>query len=308
MVGLCLIAVFAVSAVGAGSAMAKDPYTVNTWGQYKHCAYENTELTDCFAGITAGGGKGGFFEYGKVKVKLNKSITLQGGFKGENGGLEVYPAVNGGETLEAPELKVTGGIGVLSKQIQKEAKWPAALSESWKEAKKNKESAVFAKIEMASNECFEVPGCLDTEHLIFEQGVAFRLPLKVKITSPWLEKLASGPCYIASDENPIHINLTTEGAGYSGSLRFNEEFTQILTAESKLVDLGWHIPTTSGANGCGGEYEAFVDKALNLALEVETPEGFERAGRTGVVVLQGNLHDALTENVRTLGVASGEIP
>jgi hypothetical protein len=312
MVGLCLIAVFAVSAVGAGSAMAKDPYTVNTWGQYKYCDYSGEghlgELENCFAGITAGGSKGGFFEYGKVKVKLNKSITLQGTFKGEENHIEVSPAINGGETLEAPELKVTGGISVLSKQVQQEAKWPTALSESWKEAKKNKESAVFAKIEMAGNECFEVAGCLDTENILFEEGVAFRLPLKVKITSPWLEKLASGPCYIASDANPIHINLTTEGAGSAGSLTFNEEFSQIMLGDTKLVDFGWHIPKVSGANGCGGEYEEYVDKALNIALEVEYPEGGEVAQRKGIVVLQGNLHNALIEAVKKAGVESGELP
>jgi hypothetical protein len=309
MVGLCLIAVFAVSAVGAGSAMAKDPYTQFTWGQYKACPYEEPyeNVTDCFAGITAGGGAGGFFEYGHVKVKLNQSIKLQGGFKGGGSGVEVVPAAHGYETLEAPELKVTGGIGILTKKIQQETKWPTALSESWKEAKKNKESAVFAKIEMAGNECFEVPGCLSTENILFESGTAFRLPLKVKVTSPWLEKLESGPCYIGNDENPIHINLTTEGSGRAGRFAANEEFTNLFFSQTKLVDLGWHIPKISGASGCGGAYEEYVDKALNVALEVEFPEGAELA-KTGIVVLQGSTHDAAKEGVLTEGVASGEIP
>jgi hypothetical protein len=309
MVGLCLAAVFALGAVLSGSALAKDPYTQNTWAQYKGCPYENTELDYCFAGITAGGGKGGFFEYGHIKVKLNQSIILQGGFKGAGSEIEVAPAREGYETLEAPELKVTGGISLLTKQIQQETKWPAALTESWKEAKKNKEGAVNVKIEMAGNECFEVPGCLDTENILFEEGVAFRLPLKVKVTSPWLEKLASGPCYIGNDENPIHINLTTEGSGRSGSLVFNETFTNIFLHDSKLVDTGWHITKASGAKGCGGEYEEYVDKALNLALEVESAEGYELSWKKGIVSLQGNLHNGNRKvGVLEEGVAKGEIP
>jgi hypothetical protein len=312
MVGLCLIAVFAVASVAASSALAaKSPYNVNTWGQYKACPYDDAEVENCFAGITEGGSKGGYFEYGKVKVKLNQPVALHGGYKGAGSEIEVVPARSGYETLEAPPLKVTGGIGLLTKQIQQSAQWPAALTESWKEAKKNKESTVFAKIEMAGDECFEVPGCLDTENLIFEGGVAFRLPLKVKVTGPWLEKLGGGPCEIGNDENPIHINLTTEGSGRSGEVKFNEpNFLSLAITNTKLVDLGWHIPVASRATGCGGEYEKYVDRALNIALEVENggQEGSEIKGRTGIVVLQGSTYNGSVEGVTTEGFESGELP
>jgi hypothetical protein len=132
--------------------------------------------------------------------------------------------------------------------------------------------------------------------------VAFRLPLKVKVTSPWLEKLGGGPCLIGSDENPIHINLTTAGGGRSGELLFNEEFTNLDLKNTKLVDLGWHITPASGPKGCGGEYETYVDDALSRALEVQN------ASRTGIVVLQGNTHDAAASAVLSEGFASGELP
>jgi hypothetical protein len=308
MAGLGLLGALLLIEIGAGSALAKDPYTVNTWGQYKYCDYENYpggELTDCFAGITNGGGKGGFFEYGKVHVKLNQSIYLHGSFKGAGPEIEVEPAVHGGETLEAPPLKVRGGITLFSKALQEQEEWPAALSESWKAAKKAKEKDVYVKIEMAGNECYEVPGCLDTENILFEEGVAFRLPLKVKVTGPWLETLGGGPCYIGSDEHPIHINLTTEGAGAAGELSFSEEFTQINLAQSKLVDLGWKIEPESGPKGCGGAYESYIDAALENLLEMS---GYVGAGRSGIVVLQGNLHDAAISVVQEEGEASGEIP
>jgi hypothetical protein len=294
MVGACLIAVFAVFAVAAGSASAKDPYTVDTWGQYKNCPLEAPGITDCFAGITAGGSKGGSFQFGKITVKLNKPIVLQGGFKGGGSEIEVIAPTNGAETLEAPELKVAGGLSVISKLNQEEAEWPQALKDSYKEAKKNKEAGVNVKIEVAGNELYEVPGGLDTENLLLEEGAAFRLPLKVKVTSPWLEKLGGGPCYIGSDAHPIMQHLTSGDAGRAGSLGFNDAGTNIEISDSKLVDVGWHIEEASGASGCGGsEYETFVDNALDKALEIHP-------WKTGITVLQGNLHDGASSAVRQI--------
>ena len=311
MLGAGVLAGVIAGALFAVPALAKDPYTQETWGQYKACPYEEPieNVTDCFAGITAGGGNGGFFEYGHIKVKLNKSIKLQGGFKGGGSHIEVVPATHGYETLESPELSVQKGIKVITPLIQEEAKWPQALKEGFKQAAKNKESAINVKIEMAGNECFEVPGCLDTENILFEEGTAFRLALKVKVTGPFLEKLGGGPCMIGSDEHPIHINLETGGSGRAGNFSANEEFTNLFFSQTKLVDTGWHISKESGATGCGGpEYEPYVDKALNIALEVEFPEGFEISWKKGVVILQGNTHDAAKNGVTSEGVASGEIP
>jgi hypothetical protein len=308
MVVACLIASLAVGAIGAGSALAKDPYTANTWGQYKGCPYElygqpePNDITDCFAGITAGGSKGGYFEYGHVQVKLNKSIYLQGGFSGAGSEIKVFPAAHGRETLEAPPLKVTRGLALFTKAIQKETEWPAALVQSFNEAKKNKENVVNAQIELAGTELFTVIGSLDTENILFEEGDAFKLPLKVKVTSPWLEKLGSGVCEIGSDEHPIHINLTSQGAGRSGELFFNEAFTNIWLRENKLVDFGWHIEEASAPTGCGGEYEQYIDAALGKVLEIGN------SGRTGIVVLQGSVHDAAASAVLSEGFASGELP
>jgi hypothetical protein len=282
---------------------AKSPYTANTWGQFKYCPYEAPyeEVTDCFVGTTAGGSKGGFFEYGRVKVKLSKPISLQGGGRGSGEEVTVVPATHGGETLEAPELPVTGGISLFNKKVQEEVGWPAALKQSWKEAKANGQKAVNVKIEMAGNECFEVPGCLDTEHILLRKGTAFRLPLKVKVTSPWLESLESGPCYIGSDENPIHVNLTTEGSGSTGSIGFNEDFTTVALVGSRLVDMAWHIEPASGPKGCGGVYESYIDQSLENVLEMDPT-------RTGVVILKGTLYDGQKELVETRGKESGEIP
>jgi hypothetical protein len=294
MAGVSLLAAVGISAIAAMPALAKDPYTdVNSWAAYKYCPYENPEIDDCFAGITAGGSKGGFFQFGNVKVKLNKTIVLQGGFIGAGSTIKVVPAAHGGETLESPELKLPGGLSLITKSIQAEKEWPDALKQSFKEAKHNKENGANVKIELAGTELFTVPGSLDIENIINESGVAFRLPLKVRIISPWLEKLGGGPCTIGSDEHPVLQHLTTEGAGRATTgIEFNEAFTNIFIRNSQLVDTGWHIEEASKATGCGGEYEPFVNAALNRVLESDIPS------RVGITVLTGNLHDGSAFEVR----------
>jgi flagellar motor protein MotB len=284
-----------------------DPYTVETWGQYKYCNYAANELDEnCYMGITLGGNSGGFFEFGNVKVPLSKSIVLQGSFTGEGEKVQVAPAVNGGESLDAPELPVVGGIGLFDQKTQEEEEWPAALTESWNEAKKNKETAVNVKIEMAGNECFEEVGCIDSENLLFEEGVAFKLPLKVKITAPWLEKLGSASCYLGSDEHPIHINLTTEGAGASGLFSYSSgpaNLGEDELAGSKLVDFGWHIEAASLPEGCGGAYSQYIDASLENAL-------LWSKYRTGVVELKGDLHIGVVggpHGILKFGTTSGEL-
>jgi hypothetical protein len=295
-----VLAALIVSAVGASSALAKDKYTYNTWQQYKHCPFNYPGITDCFTGITNGGSLGGYFQYGTVLTKLTKSITIQGGFKGAGSEIEAAAPEDGALLLESPPEPIVKGLKVITPAIQEEAGWPEALKASFAEAKANKETKATATIETAGDECTTVPGCLDTESILFEEPEppGFRLALKVKVNNAWLEKISGGsPCMIGSDENPIKQNLVTSGAGSSGTgLHFNEEFTNLELENTRLVDVNWHITKEQGASGCGGpEWEAYVDKALNSALEVEYNGEFgggEIPQRLGVTVLTGNLHDA----------------
>ncbi len=302
MVGLCLMAVFAVASVAASSALAKDKYNQNTYQQFKHCPFNAPGITDCFTGITNGGALGGYFQYGTVLTKLSKAITIQGGYKGESNEIEVIAPEDGAKLLESPPEPIVKGLKVITPKIQQEAEWPEALKTSFNEAVKNKETKAFATIEIAGEECTAVPGCINTFSLLVEaeSPPAFRLPLKVKVTSPWLEKLG-GTCSIGSDEHPIKQNLITGKAGGTGTgIHFNNAFTQVFFENTRLVDTGWHISQEQGANGCGGsENEAYLDKALNLALEVEGPTGNEVGNRTGVTVLTGNLHDSQVEEAKT---------
>ncbi len=293
ILGLCLVAAFAVSAVAAMPALAnKSGYTVETLTQYKGCPVSNTEINDCFAGVTAGGSKGGFFQLGNVVVKLNKPIVLQGGFIGTEGELTVIGAANGYQTLEAPELKVQGGLGLITTRDQEEAGWPESLKQSFKEAKKNKETSLNVKIELAGgNLISETPGALDTENLLYQDGTAFKLPLKVRMINSWVEKLGGGPCEIGSETSPVWQDLTSEHPGAVGKFSEGYGFITIELAESRLVDLGWPVEEGSAANGCGGgEDEAYVDAAINKVLELP--------GQHGITILQGNLYTANASFIR----------
>ena len=291
ILGLSLVAVFAMSTMAAAPALAKDPYNFTTLAQYKGCPYTNTEVNDCFVGRTAGGANGGSFELGNVKVALNKPITLQGGFIGTEGELTLVPATNGFQTLEAPELKVQGGIGLITTRDQEELGWPASLKQSFKAAKKNGEGNLNVQIEIAGgNLIYETKGALDTEHLLEESGPAFKLPLKVRLVNPWLTSLGGGPCEVGSDANPIWQNLSSESPGRAGSFGEGFEFLTVGFKGSRLYAFNWPVP--EGANGCGsGEDEALVDAALNKVLELPN--------RHGITVLEGDLFAGNREFVQS---------
>jgi hypothetical protein len=307
MLGLCLVAVFAVSAVFAASALAKkDPYTLNTWGQYKDCPYEYlTEIEAkqdfCIYGRTNGGKEGGEFKYGEVSVLLNKPIVIQVAISGKVSELKTWPATDG-KSLESGPEKIVKGIGTITSRDMEQAEWPESLIEAFKAAKHNGEGKAYVTIEMASNKCFEVVACVNATNLLNEEGYAFHLYLKVTVHNAFLESLSESPCTIGSDEYPIEQNLTDEAPGYLASLELSESFAQI-EAKTMLVDLNWHINPESGASGCGGpEYEGYIDAALNAALHVGEAE------RTGITWLTGDLHEANIKKLLTEGFESGELP
>jgi hypothetical protein len=289
MLGLCLVAAFALSALAAVPALAKSPYTAETVTQFKYCPYTDTAVSGCFQGQTLPGYKGGFFKLGGVVVPLSKPITIQGGFSfNEKGEETIVSATNGGETLESPELKVDGGLSLLNASA---AGWPTALKQSFKEAKKNKEGGLNVKIEVAGTKLYETPGALNTENLIDESGPAMSLPLKVRLISPWLEKLASedpesGTCETGSNEAPIWQYLTSEAPGEAGELTFNEDFTTVALTGGTLVDLHWGVGSASYTSGCGGAYESYVDAALN---------GVEKPYVGGTTELSGTLYTSNRE-------------
>ncbi len=189
--------------------------------------------------------------------------------------LKVF-APEGAETLEAPELKVNKGLKLIDQTIQEVQEWPEELSAALKEAERNGEGNVYAKIEVAGSGLYETYGGLNTTNLLDESGPAFILPLKVRLINPFLEKLGGGPCTIGNDEFPIVQRLSSEPPGRfasPGGFKHNSNLTQLEIGGSRLVDLSWPVPEGAGASGCGGPYESYVDAALNEVLELPSQHG-----------------------------------
>jgi hypothetical protein len=299
MLGLCLVAAFAMSAVAAMPALAKEKYSANTWAQFKYCPYNDTEVQACTVGLTSGGAHGGFFQLGRVEVPLRKPVALQGGLIEDEGapGAEAgsdrfVAAANGGETLESPELAVKGGLKLITKKVQEEVGWPQALKESFKEAIKNKETALDVKIETAGNSLYENPNALNVSHLLDAEGNTFELPLKTTMSNSWLAKLGGGPCTVGNEAHPILQDLTSAGAGNLGTLTFNEEFTVVEIENNRLVDFNWPVEEEALASGCGGSYESYVDRAIDVVTESAYGTHY------GFTVLSGNLYTASRQAVQ----------
>jgi len=328
MLGLCLVALFAMGAIAAGPALAKKAHTPGTlegeWKPYRYCPLDNSEFINkevgefhgtnpdgetpyCFYGATSGGKEGGSFTVGGVTVALSKPVSIQGGviFYEGPAGTEgrVFPA-EGTETLQSPELKVPKGINEITPAIQAEANWPRRLVENFDYAKVHKETKMFAKIVVAGgNLLYETQDALSTEHLIEGEGAAFTLPLRVILSGPWLESLGGGQCTIGTEEHPVYQHLTSgiseapapyeanTQQGEVGELGFNESFTNITVKNSKLVDSTW--PVEVEAQGCGGEYESYVDDAISKVLHLPAPAG------ASVTVLKGTLGTGNAEVVKS---------
>jgi hypothetical protein len=297
MLGLCLIALFAASIIAAVPALAKETkeekFVEKVVSVLKNCNYKlSTEEQEfCFAGVTNGGKKGGFFQLGGVTVPLSKPITLQGGLHRSESeeGFVVPPAT--GATLESPELTLPGGLSLITPRIQEEEGWPAELKALWKEAIKNHESGMKVKVELAGgNKLYETAGALDISNLIIRSGAAFKLPLKVRMISPVLERLGGGPCEVGNESTPVWQYLTTEESqdGWPGFGAIADDGSVIELSESRLADNSWVVEEEAVAKGCGGPYEEFIDNAMNRLLNLR--EGRNYVPEHGSTVLTGHLY------------------
>jgi hypothetical protein len=309
MLCLCLCALVALGAMMAtgasaasGSQKQKEKLEAKALEAVKNCPLETPGVEECYAGITSGGKNGGFFELGTVKVPLSKPVTLQGGAietevpnAAGQYGFRVLSPTDGAETLESPELPVPGGLNVITELVQKESEWPAALAAAFKEAKKHKETGLNVKIEVSGESLYENPHALSSSALAFEQGNAFELPLKVRMISPFLEKLGGGPCEFGGGEQPILQELTSEPTkdAAAGNFYILAGGSTVALTDSQLTDLDWSVPKSARAKGCGGEYESYVDKAINVALGQEGGK-HDNPGETnlshGITILKGDLY------------------
>jgi hypothetical protein len=266
---------FATSAFGA-SHNPKGEYA-----QFNECPLNRATITDCVLSVSNGGG----FTIGSKTVPLVNPVTLQGGFEGAGSEIQFYGAENG-DTLSKTGQPVPGGLtGIVAPKW-----WPKFIQDWFNNLINEGFTGVTATVELTGPSKGLTNIKLNTENLIFEEGVALGLPVKIKLDNAIL----GSNCYIGSEKSPVPLNFTsgTSGAlkGSAGEISFNEPFFTITTIKGgKLVDGTYAAP---GVNGCGGIFSFLVDPLVDSILGTPSPSGKNSA------TLEGKLQDAVAAEVK----------
>jgi hypothetical protein len=247
---------------GASSALAtpKGEFAV-----FADCPVSNAELSACIVASTTGGE----FTVGKRTVPIKNTITLQGGFiESETGALTFVGAADGNTLSKTPQTVPGGLFGI-----------------------EGLGGEVTATTELAG------PASsigLNEANLLKGEGTALSLPVKVKLSNPFL----GNKCYIGSNAHPIILNLTTGTTnppkpnkpikGSVGTIERNAEGTILTVSKNSLVDNSFAAP---GVEGCG-LIPFLVDPLVDLSLGVPAAAGHNTA------ILNGTLRQAGAEAVR----------
>jgi hypothetical protein len=264
-------------------ALAVEHHPKGEFAPFADCPLSTSGLSDCVLAET----NGGEFTIGKKTVPINKTITLQGGFIEEEAGLKFVGAEDG-NTLSKTALPVPGGLlGVVAPKT-----WPEWLQNLFNEFINKGFTGVTATTELAA------PASsigLSTENLLFEEGIALSLPVKIKLSNVFL----GSNCYVGSNSSPIVINLTTGTTsppepnkpikGRAGTFEHNEAFTLITLSGGRLVNNSFAAPE---ATGCGGAFSAFVDPLVDSILGLPAAAGHNTA------ILEGKLSTANAKAVK----------
>ena len=283
VVGMAVVASLAL----ASSAMATEHHPKGNFAPFAQCPLSNKAVELCTVADTTSGE----FVVGKKTVPITKAITLQGGLhENEKGELEFYAAENG-VTLSKTEETVPGGL----LGIKAPTWWPLILQELFNEYVINKGFTGVTEITELAKSASSIK--LNTTNLIFEEGVALQLPVKVKLNNVFL----GNECYVGSASNPITLNLTTGTTsppepnkpikGSAGSLEILEGGALVRLSGGSLVDNAF--AAKEGASGCGGILFSWaVDPLVNEILGVPSTAGHNTA------ILDGKLEEAAAEAVK----------
>jgi hypothetical protein len=257
----------------ASPAFATEHHPTGAFAPFADCPLSNAAVTQCIVASTTSGQ----FTIGKKTVPINKTITLQGGTIPNETGELTFVAAEDGNTLSKTPLAVPGGL----LGIEAPKSWPKELQERFNEFINKGLTGVTETTELAG------PASaikLSTTNLIFEEGVALQLPVKVKLSNPFL----GSSCYVGSESNPIVLNLTTGTTsppapnkpikGSAGELKIEEGGALIVLSGGSLVDNAFAAPA---ATGCGGFFSFLVDPLVDSILGVPAAAGHNTAILTG---------------------------
>lgn len=285
--GRFLIAAVAVLAPLAitSSASATIHHPKGNYAPFADCPLSNPATELCTIAETTSGE----FTVGKKTVPINKTITLQGGLHENTKGELEFIAAENGETLSKTALYVPGGLF----GIEAPASWPKEAKEKFNEMVNKGLTGVTETTELAKP-ASDIK--LNTTNLIFEEGVALQLPVKVKLGNVFL----GNNCYVGSASQPIILNLTTGTTsppapnkpikGSAGALEILEEGDLVRLIGGSLVDNAFGVEAS--ASGCGEPFSSLVDKLVDEIFGVPSTAGHNTA------ILTGKLEEAVAAAVK----------
>jgi hypothetical protein len=257
------------------SSWASEHHPTGGYAPFADCPLIDPSLVGCFLAVEPSGE----FVVGRKTVPIDRLLTIQGGFVEGTGEFDALVGAEDGNTLSKTALSVPGGLtGILAPGYL-----PASLRGQFDESIGKGVTGVTMTPEIAGPaSAIE----LSFEHLLSGEGVAVRLPLKIKLSNPFL----GGDCYIGSSANPIVVNFTAGAtdppapnksiSGVVGNSEFEEEFTLIAVTGNSLVDNTFAVPR---ATGCGGSLSAFVDSAVDAQLGLPSSAGHNTAIMDGTI-------------------------
>jgi len=271
--------------VFAPSALAEH-HPTGAFAPFKYCPLSNSATEFCTVANTISGE----FTVGKKTVEVTNPIKLQGGLHENSSGELEFIAAEGAETLSKTEETVPGGL----LGIEAPKSWPKLLREIFNEIVVNNGATGVTETTELAKPASAIK--LNTNNLIFEEGIALQLPVKVKLNNAFLDTLG-GNCYVGGGSKPIILNLTTGTTsppepnkpitGKSGHGEFSEEGNLVKLTGTSLVDNAF--PVEEGASGCGPLpilFSSLVDLLVNEMLGAPSPAGHNTA------ILNGNLEES----------------
>lgn len=268
---LIAVAALIVPLAVASPALAVEHHPKGAFAPFADCPLNNPAVEECVVAKTSSGK----FIVGNKEVPITNTITLQGGtIENAETGKLTFVGAEDGNTLSKTPQNVPGGLAGLvncteiSNFIERAA---------CKLAFENGLTGVNATAELAA------PASaigLNTQNLLFGEGIALSLPLKVHLENPFL----GGSCYIGSNASPIVIEFTTGTTsppppntpikGKPGELEILEEGELVRIKNDSLVNNSFAAP---GATGCGGIFSFLIDPIIDAKLALPSAAGHNTA-------------------------------
>ena len=269
----------------ASPALATEHHPTGKFAPFAECPLSNPSVNLCIVADTTSGE----FTVGKKTVPINKTITLQGGaIHNPETGETTFVGAENGETLSKTALYVPGGLF----GTKPPESWPKEAKERFEEMVNKGLTGVTETTELAKPaSAIE----LNVDNLLFEEGVALQLPIKVKLGN----FLLGNSCYVGSESDAIVLNLTTGTTsppepnkpikGSKGEISIEEAGNLIILSGGSLVDNAFAAP---GASGCGEPFSGLVDPLVDSQFGVPAAAGLNTA------ILTGKLEEASAAAVR----------